>query len=763
MAKSKGGKPARGGIAGGGSGPSATVPPRIPPDAPTGPSLGPGKRDAKRPSAPRTTRHKVRSAWFQARASWPLREAPVQKLVRERRRVAAALSTAPVSAHWECIGPTNIGGRVTSAVCDPKNPNRIWVGTAAGGVWFSADAGRTWVPQWNDQDSLNIGALALDPSTPNVIYCGTGEANLTIDSYPGVGLYRLTDASSSWQLLADAETTGIPRRIGSVAVDPFDPMHLRVGGIGYGEVSPEGTDYGGLFVSRDGGQSWSREAFVSPNNYWCHDVQFHPSKQGVLFATVTERGARNGIWRSTDDGTTWEQLTEGLPATDRFGRTSIAISPSDPDYLYVYAGDIGDPDDGLLGVFRSTDGGDTWTDVTVPALAKQGQASYNNTIAVHPTNPDFVVCGGVDLYRTTDGGTHWRRVTAWDAQRNTPKYAHADHHALLIPSGAPNRIFDGNDGGLDVSDDGGLTWSNRSSGLATTMFYDVDVAQSDARVVAGGSQDNGTVGTYTGTASDYAELLGGDGGWIVYDPDDPGHFFASSQWMTIYRYLTDTGWTDVSPPLDAEAPPWMAFITLDPSNSEVVFTGARRVWRTVDDAESWQAVSEYLDGSPITALDVAASDPRRVYAGTENGAFFRSTDGGNSWSRNLAGATLPGYSITRIESAADNADLVFVSIANWGHSHIFRSQDGGISWEDADGGKLPDVPHHAVVMPPDLKDTVFVCGDAGVYVSSDLGKNWANMTGSLPAVMVIDLVYHRNTGVLYAATYGRSLWRIRVR
>jgi photosystem II stability/assembly factor-like uncharacterized protein len=727
-------------------------------------SSGPRKRVPEGYPLPRWTLHKVRSTWFQSRTAWPVREPAASAMVRERRRVRRALESPVAPVQWENAGPTNIGGRMTSVVCHPTDPDHIWAGSAGGGVWESSDAGQSWRTFWNSQDILNIGSVAIDLQNPAVLYCGTGEANLSADSYPGVGLYQSTNAGRSWRLIAASGKANIPKRIGAIAIDPFDSQHILLGGVGFGEVDREGG-FGGLYASLDGGLTWRRETFVSPNNYWCHSIAFHPTQRGTIFATVTERGVRNGIWRTTDGGATWSQLTAGLPDPTMIERTSLRIAPSNPSVLYALASDASDQ---VLGVFRSADGGNSWTDIQGNGFGSEGQMQYGNSIAIHPQNPDHVICGGVDLHLTTNGGQRWRRVTRWDANRGDTNYAHADHHALVMPTAAPGRIYDMNDGGMDVSEDGGRTWTNRSNGLAVTMFYDMDVAQSDGRVYAGGAQDNGTVATTTGAAAAFFEMTGGDGGWVIFDPRNANHVYSSSQFMSIYRFTQAGGWQEVTPPT-SQLPNsergriWMAFMAMDPNDSRTVFMGSVRVWRTKDDGNSWTAVSGPLDNSPITAVEVAVSDSRRIYVGTDNGGIFRSLDGGNTWSADISGSTLPGFTITRLATRSDNADVVYASVANSGHSHVFRSLDGGLHWEDVDTGQLPDVPHHAVVCWPGDPNNVYVSNDVGVYFSADRGATWMNLTGNLPNVMVIDLVCHTADGTLSVATYGRGIWRLRVR
>jgi len=701
----------------------------------------------------RSTSHKRRSVWFQARASYPAREADVQRLTQQRRKFAAAEPAA--APHWELVGPTNIGGRMTSIAVHPTNPDLLYIGAAGGGVWKSEDAGQSWTALWHDQASLNVGALALDPRKPDVIFCGTGEANGSADSYAGVGLYRSDDAGNTWTLLADAGKAKIPRRIGVIAIDPSDSRHIRIGGVRHSE-----EDASGMFVSRNGGKTWTRDVGISPLDYWCHAILFHPAAPEILFATVYEKGSRNGIWRSADHGVTWRQLTSGLPATETIHRTSLAIAPSQPQTMYAISADA---EEGVLGVFRSDDRGENWQSIGGDHFQKEVQMAYGNCIVVHPSDPLHVLCGGVDLHRTTDGGETWKKITRWNLERDQPQYAHADHHALVMPASSPGRVYDANDGGMDVSADGGTTWNNRSKGLAATMFYDLDVAQTDGKVYGGGAQDNGTVLTKDGNPGNFSEILGGDGGWMVIDPEDSDLVFASYYNFHISRIRKGRE-VDVTPdmPKAEHEAVWMVYIATDPKESKTLYSASYRVWKTTNDGRTWKAVSESLDDTPVWAIEVAPADSQIVYVGTEKGGFFRSRDAGASWSGNLAGAVLPGSIITRIETHPRHAEIVLVTVGGTGNSHLFRSDDGGDHWVDADAGKLPDAPHHAIAIRPDAPETVFVAGDAGVFQSLDFGATWTSFLGNLPNCMFVDLVYQKKEKTLTVATYGRSLWRTKL-
>jgi hypothetical protein len=296
------------------------------------------------------------------------------------------------------------------------------------------------------------------------------------------------------------------------------------------------------------------------------------------------------------------------------------------------------------------------------------------------------------------------------------------------------------------------------------MFYDLDVAPSNGEVFGGGAQDNGTIITKTGAPTSFFQIYEGDGGWIVFDPNDPNHVYCSVYNLDIRRFHGKVH-KNVSPraSADEQSSVWMCFITLDPSDPNIVFTGSYRVWRTTNDGESWNVVSPSLDGSPISAIEVAPRNSKRIYVATENGGFFRSRDGGETWSPNLSSSTLPGHTITRLESHPDDADLVYATVANFGHSHLFRTENGGLTWEDVDFGQLPDVPHHAVVIRNDETDKVYVANDAGVFVLDTRTRLWMNLTKNLPNAMVVDLVYHDKDGTLNAATYGRSIWRLKIK
>jgi len=680
------------------------------------------------------------------------RESTPTRLPRERARAKPVLST--VAVDWTSVGPTNIGGRATCLACHPAQPDLLWLGTAGGGVWKSDDAGRAWRYLWHKQESLAVGALAVDPVHPDRLYCGTGEVNLLGE--PGVGLYRSRNGGRTWSLLGSVAKDKLPNRIGVIAIDPFDSRHIRIGG-----VELAAGDLGGMHVSRDGGHTWHRETFLSEFSYSCYSIVFHPVRKNVVFATFVEPGFQSGIWRSIDGGKTWTHLEQGLPPSDSFHRTSLACAPSRPDVVYAIAADTYG-DGNVLGVFVSQDLGTHWKSIGRNHFKREYRMMATSAIAVHPKDHRYLVCGGEDLHLTTNGGSTWQQITRWYEDRGNPRYAHASHNGLLMPAATADRIYDANDGGLDVSENGGRSWMNRSSGLAVTSYYKIAVAASDSRYYGGGTESNGVIATTTGRPDDHVELLGGSAGRLVFDPKDPSHLYASHYYLNIYRCRRGR-WINASPPAsEAEKRIWSAEVVMDPGRAQTLFTGSQRVWRTKDDAETWKAVSRELDGSDISAIEVSRVDRTRVYVGTEKGGVFRSLNGGESWSSNIAGASLPRECITCIKCSPVDADVVFVTVGGHGRSHVFRSDNGGGKWIDVDRRILPDAPHHAIVIPEHDPSSVYVCSDVAVCVSSDVGKKWKDFTGNLPRTPMTDLTYHLAERALYVATFGRGIWRAQI-
>jgi photosystem II stability/assembly factor-like uncharacterized protein len=683
---------------------------------------------------------------------------------------------------WECLGPTNVAGRVTALAIHPNNPTKWFAGSATGGVWVSTDSGATWIPTWSRFANQNISALTWY-SFDGVLrlMAATGEANMSSDSYPGSGLYVSADEGLTWQKAygppfgqrstIDDDVRAFPRRVGSMV---FRGTRAAVGSIFLDDTLPAG-----LYLDNGDGAGLTACEFWGQRSYNCHSVIVHPHDDLLVYAAIEPDGYLNGIWRSRDFGKSWQHLTRGLPSGDQFRRITLAFAPSDPNIMYALAANRRDH---ILGLFRSRDGGGSWREILGARYPRERQMSYNNAIAIHPHNPDSVVWGGMKLYRTDDAGRSWRAITS--SARGSKDYVHSDNHALLWPE--DEIIVSGNDGGVAVTHNGGRTWSERSSGMVTAMFYGLGVAPSDGNIFGGGTQDNGTVigGLKECKAGEVVPAIPGDGAWLVFDPTHAGNVLACATEFQVYRHRNGKPWdfdhwSLVKPrQISNEEAELRTFTVMTIGKSHdggvTILAGTSRLWQTGNAGKTWKPISPTFDGTAISAIEIANGRPRLIFVGTTGGGIFRTGDGGATWSQSLSCVDIPARPITSIQTHPKIANTVVVTVASSGnqssgvqlqtgadlpYSHVFRSQDRGNTWTDIDAGKLPNVVYYASAYQTEAPYQLFIGGDVGVWAEIDGG--WLNMSGNLPCVVVSDLVYHRKDRTLTAATYGRGIWRIR--
>jgi photosystem II stability/assembly factor-like uncharacterized protein len=539
---------------------------------------------------------------FDLPASWFLRQRVGEQgvlPVDARAHALAALNSDVTlrssTGSWLQAGPVNIGGRISALARDPNDVNRIWMGAAGGGVFVSTDGGDSWTPVFDDQTALSVGSIATHPTDSTIVYVGTGEEAGGGYSYDGEGLFKTTDGGITWVNIGLGEV----RRIGRVAVDPAAPQRIFVAAMG--GLYHRDTNRG-LYRSTDGGNNWQNVLFIA-DDAGIVDVAIDPNNSDRVFAASWERfrgnneshfgGANSGIWRSLDGGDTWTRLTAGLP-TGSVGRIGLAVAPSLANRVYAI---IGETDGGLDGIYRSDDGGDDWSRVSKRQLGSSFSrfTYYFGQIRVDPSDPSMVYALDIDLWRSLDGGINFATIG---------QTLHADQHALLTE--ANGLLYVGNDGGFYRSADGGSSFSHNVV-LPISQFYDlcVDPQLSDRRF--GGTQDNGTMRTTTGRTDDWAIVLGGDGMHCEVDPTDSNRVYAELQWGAIYR-STDGGSSFVSATngIDfRDRNNWVTPITLDPSNPTTLYTGTQRAYRSTDAAVSWTAVSQDLSNGPGSGPNVS--------------------------------------------------------------------------------------------------------------------------------------------------------------
>ncbi|MCP4707369.1 MAG: hypothetical protein GY869_01985, partial [Planctomycetes bacterium] len=399
----------------------------------------------------------------------------------------------------------NIGGRISHIAINPQDTDIVYAGVSTGGLFKSIDGGWTWLPVFDDQAVLSIGSIAIDPLNPDVIYAGTGEANGGHNNLSGGGVYKSTDAGQSWVLLGLDNTFAI----GRIVIDPTDTDRVFVAAIG--SYFAPATPNRGVYLSTNGGIDWEQSLFVSDST-GAIDIVINPQDPNILYAAMWERirypntgthlnGPTGGIYKSIDGGDSWFELTYGLPSpADNIGRIGLAICQSQPDVLYALYNDGST----LIGLYRTDDGGENWLQVDPGGQLYEGFRSFSwyfGNVRVHPNDPDKVFVLDVFLMGSEDSGNTWPIMYGY-----YPSYPglHVDQHALEFFPDNPDKIIEGNDGGLNISEDGGYNWTKIAE-LPITQFYEIEIDHNNSDRLYGGTQDNGTLRTLTGATDDWHE------------------------------------------------------------------------------------------------------------------------------------------------------------------------------------------------------------------------------------------------------------------
>ncbi len=669
-----------------------------------------------------------------------------------------------VGGSWEFVGPINIGGRVTDIEVPEDQAETYFVGTASGGVFKTTNAGNSWVPIFDDQQMLSIGDIEISKSNTNTIWVGTGEVNAGGGSlaYDGDGIYKSEDGGNTW------EVKGLPDvgSISKIVIDPNDDDMVLVGGMG---PLFKNDSNRGVYKTTDGGDTWEQKLFVSDST-GIIDMVMHPTNGNIVYAAAWERirrpqyrqygGETSGIYRSLDGGENWTELTSGLPVLpSEKGRISLAIATSNPQVLYArYA----DRDGSIQGVYKTTNGGDTWVTMNSTSLNDVGFHWWFRGIVVDPTDENTIYNVDFVVQKSIDGGNTWS---------NAFVDVHVDQHALTFNPGVPGEVLLGNDGGFYKSPDGGNSWEKEET-LPITQFYRIFVE--DENTIYGGAQDNSTMRTLSGSVGDWQIITGGDGFQPLVDPLDSDVIYALSQYGGIVK--STNGGASFFPATNgisfSDRKNWDTPITFDPQNSQILYTGTQRVYKTVNGAGNWTAISPDLTNGPgggnlnfgtITSINVSSEDSNLIYVGTDDGNVWRTDDGGANWLNLSAG--LPNRWVTKVETEYTSGfeDNVYVTFSGYRYGeslgHVFYSEDRGNSWQDITTN-LPDLPINDLEYYPSVFGTVFIATDAGVFYTSFPGGDWIPLDVGLPTVPVTDL-YADDTApfYLYAGTYGRSIYR----
>ena len=689
------------------------------------------------------------------------------------------------------IGPAIMGGRVADLAPLESNPAKFYVGLASGGVWLTENNGMSWTPLFDDQPCASIGDVTVFQANPNIVWAGTGEPQNRQSSQYGCGVFKSTDGGRTWVDTGLNDT----RHVGRIAVHPRDPDIAYVAAVGH-LFGP--NEERGVFRTTDGGENWERVLYVNENT-GAIDLVMDPSDPRTLFAAMYQRqrtafgfsagGEGSGLYRTTDGGDGWTELTEGLPEGDK-GRVGIDIYRRDGNLVYALVESRGEG----RGLYRSVDRGNSWEKVS----NRNPRPMYFSMVRIDPNNPERIYLGGTQFSASDDGGRTW-----WEG--DAAEGIHVDHHALWIDPGNSNYVVLGNDGGVATSWDGGRTWRDHNN-FAIGQFYEVGVDMSDPYQVCGGLQDNSswcapneTVTSYGLRNRDWVDVWGGDGFYNQFDPNDPNILYTESQGGNSGRVNLATG--EVVNMRPAPQPTaededrsyrynWNAPIVVSRHNSNTVYVGNNHLMRSRDRGMTWEEASPDLtkaidrDSMPImgalvtdetlsrhdgtstygniTTIDESPRSAEVVYVGTDDGNLQVTRDGGGSWTNvavNVPGLPERSY-VSRIEASHHADGRVYAAFdRHWDDDYrpyVFVSEDFGASWREVVAG-LPDWSVNVVREHPRRENLLFAGSEMGVFVSVDRGESWHRM-GTLPTVPVDDLVIHPRDNDLVVGTHGRSIW-----
>ncbi len=695
---------------------------------------------------------------------------------------------------YRLIGPA-VGGRITAVSGVPGDPHVFYASAAQGGLWKSIDGGRDWDPIFDDEATQSIGSFAIAPSDPNVIYVGGGEANTRGNVAIGLGIWKSLDAGATWQQVWKSRG-----QIGQMIVHPTNPDIAFAAVLG----SPFGpSDTRGVYRTVDGGKNWQRVLFKDVDT-GASDVVFDEHNPNILFAglwqmrrtpwSMTSGGPGSGLWRSADGGTTWTQLTgSGLPEGD-WGKVGVAVAPSDSNRVYALI----EAKEG--GLFRSDNGGGKWEHISDHRALRQ-RHWYYTTLTVDPSDANTIWFPQVPLLRSIDGGKTVSRVKG-------PH--HGDHHDIWIDPKDPQRIIDGNDGGIDLSFDGGVSWFDAP--LPLSQFYNIDVDDRVPYHVGGTIQDWGTAsgpsrslaGVNMGAGSrskanalaDWFAVGGGEAGDFVYDRSQEGGIFAGEYSGIISYYREGTGQfrsISADPESNSGRPAeklkvrfqWTAPIAASPHDPMVVYHGANVLFRTRDRGASWQAISGDLtrndrskqqwSGGPITgditgvetygtifSIAEAYAAAGQIWVGSDDGLVHLTRDDGANWSDVTPKGMAVDTTIESIEPSRRDAGTAYVVAHRYRmddfRPYLYRTRDFGKTWQLLTDGLPADLPLWVVREDPADPDYLYLGTDRGIWYSKDAGKSWHELRLNFPAVTVTDLeVKH---GDLVVSTRGRSIWAL---
>lgn len=711
-------------------------------------------------------------------------EVRYQDAIDEAQRIERAAEQAEAQAprgRWEFAGPTNIGGRISGLAVDPTQPDTIYAAAASGGLWKSTDGGKVFESVWPDTLSQPVGAVAVDRN--GRVWAGTGEPQPGGGSstYAGEGVFTSDDGGKTWQ----KRGLEASQRIARIVIDPRDPNRVLIAAGG-----PLFTLGGqrGVYLTEDGGASFRRILEPETPTAGASEISIDPSNPDRIFVAMWDRirtpshrtygGFGSGIYRSQDGGQTWERLenilertpgdVHGLARGQRLGRVAVAVAPSNPQRVYAVTGSYSIYG-GFTGFYVSNDGGDSFT-TTAERPDPGGDLWWTGQVWVDPEDENHVLVPGVDLERSTDGGQSWQ----------LSEEMHVDHHAIAWDPKVPDRLYEGNDGGVYRSDTNGTpdSWV-KATHEPYTQHYTVDVAETNPDRITGGLQDQGSIRSWTPTTdpglASWANYNGGDGLYTPIDWSDQNIYYGCSQYGNCARFDDRTPGvrTPISDGAVSRIFNWKSPLVIDPNDPKTLYFAGDVVNKSTNRGETWTPISPVtnpLPGMPteldptyfrfgtITTVAVSESVPGTLYAGTDTGRLWKTDNGGGNWTE-ITG--LPKRWVSSVAIDPINRNRAFVTFTGFfqgdDNAHVYATTDGGRSWRNV-SSNLPNAPVNDVVIDY-RRNTVYVASDVGAFYLRNRRGNWKPVADGLPLAPVHDLRLHAPSATLYAGTFGRGAWK----
>ncbi|MCB9309675.1 MAG: hypothetical protein H6567_06440 [Lewinellaceae bacterium] len=658
---------------------------------------------------------------------------PAGKCLEEFNQYLRAHRTGKrLPSNWISLGPGSSGGgyaghgRINSIGFHPTNNQIIFAGTAAGGLWQSNDGGSSWVTHTDALGSLGISAIVVDPTDPNIIYIATGDGDAG-DNY-SVGVLKSTDGGVTF-LATGLNWNVFPNRlIRAMVMDPND----------HNIVIAATSD--GIYKTSDAGANWTQ---VQTGNFY--DVEARPDASSDYFYASNA----SQIFRSTDQGDSWSSVK----SINGSNRITLAVTPA--DNTIVYALSSKSSNNGYNGIYRSTNSGNTFTRMSfTPNILgwnanggdTGGQGWYDLALAADPANASIIYAGGVNTWKSTNGGDTWTLTSHWSGAPGV-ETIHADKHVLTFRG---SDLWEGNDGGLYVSSNGGVNWTNKTDGIVHSLQYKIGVSQSDDKVISG-LQDNGTK-LLSGT--DWQDVLGGDGmdcsihknlSKVMFGEYYNGNIFRSVNGGLNFGSIND----HIS---GSPTGGWVTPYLFDPSNNNTVYIGFADVYKSLNRGDTWTKISTLGIGN-LVHIAVAPSNPSVIITGTA-GAIRKTTNGGSSWTS----ITVPATSVSMIAFDPMDENIMYLTAKNYTSGQkVFKTTNGGSSWTNI-SGTLPNIPANCVTTVKGYPDALYIGMDIGVYRYDVGSSDWVLFSQNLPNVEITELEVDYTENKLFAATYGRSLW-----